>query len=530
MALHKRSVHALAGDNDRILPPAQGIPLGLRLGLTTSLIVTLVLGTLMILHQGREIKREWEAREDLLKESLPSLASDIERASTTDEIRQRLSLFQQSYVRRGYPDHQIVLLGGDGNIVASSLKNREADPPPKKLSASLPVTSSLLPGGRGMLTVWQDGSEFYADVSQRWRFLWVALGLTILCILISLQTANYFLVAKPFGKLLEGVRKMERGYWGTLEVPRGAWEMRWLAWRFRNLGTDLEGTVRRLVEAERRVLESSHLPGGANGRQVSRVDREDVLSERKDVSLRHEMEQHYLWDKCRLLESLNVRDPATLPIAREAWDRDSLSADRLGEKLLKARLEDAALRVLHPDVFEDLSRRMNEEVNTSRQKWIREREEEITRTLEEQGIPCVSVQHRVKHVGGIWKKMQAKGLSFQEVYDLFAFRIIVPREEDCYLALDAIHRMFTPQMLRFKDYIARPKPNGYRSIHTSVVDKPGRMFEVQIRSVDMHHEAEPDHWNYKSSATRGEDETQRRRSFLGKIRMALSFGPAKPGK
>jgi GTP pyrophosphokinase len=97
--------------------------------------------------------------------------------------------------------------------------------------------------------------------------------------------------------------------------------------------------------------------------------------------------------------------------------------------------------------------------------------------------------------------MQEKDLLIEEVHDLFAFRIIVSSHGDCYLALDTVHRLFEPEPFRFKDYIATPKANGYQSLHTSVCDRAGLVFEVQIRTADMHRAAEEGsaaHWRYRS--------------------------------
>jgi (p)ppGpp synthase/HD superfamily hydrolase len=98
--------------------------------------------------------------------------------------------------------------------------------------------------------------------------------------------------------------------------------------------------------------------------------------------------------------------------------------------------------------------------------------------------------------------MQEKNLRFEEVQDLLAFRIVVPTLDGCYLALNTIHRLFEPEPFRFKDYIAKPKANGYQSLHTSVRDQRGFVFEVQIRTVDMHHVAEEGlaaHWRYRAN-------------------------------
>ena len=102
--------------------------------------------------------------------------------------------------------------------------------------------------------------------------------------------------------------------------------------------------------------------------------------------------------------------------------------------------------------------------------------------------------------------MQEKNLTFEEVHDLLAFRIIVPSQDDCYLALNTVHRLFDPEPFRFKDYIAEPKANGYQSLHTSVRDRDGLVFEVQIRTVEMHHAAENGsaaHWRYRSRKSIG---------------------------
>jgi (p)ppGpp synthase/HD superfamily hydrolase len=125
----------------------------------------------------------------------------------------------------------------------------------------------------------------------------------------------------------------------------------------------------------------------------------------------------------------------------------------------------------------------------------------MRKMLKKHQLSCLEIQHRVKHVAGIWRKMRAKGLSWDQIHDIFAFRIIVSGEQECYLVLDAIHQHFEPLLLRFKDYIARPKANGYRSIHTCVRDLNNLIFEIQIRTVEMHKEAEGGvacHWQYKA--------------------------------
>ena len=128
-----------------------------------------------------------------------------------------------------------------------------------------------------------------------------------------------------------------------------------------------------------------------------------------------------------------------------------------------------------------------------------------------------ALQYRVKHPAGIWKKTLSKGLAIDQVHDIVAFRIIVRDEQDCYRALKAIHERFEPLLLRFKDYIAQPKENGYRSLHTCVRSPDGLVFESQIRTLAMHEQADGGdaaHWRYKATPVWSGDGAFRR-SFAG---------------
>lgn len=129
-------------------------------------------------------------------------------------------------------------------------------------------------------------------------------------------------------------------------------------------------------------------------------------------------------------------------------------------------------------------------LTSSRRKWLRDREAELKSALTEAGVKPRALQHRVKHLAGIWRKMKSKGLAIEQIHDIFAFRILLETEEECYLALSALHRRFEPLLLRFKDYIAEPKDNGYQSLHTCIRAPGGLVYEVQIRTVAMHEAAE----------------------------------------
>jgi ppGpp synthetase/RelA/SpoT-type nucleotidyltranferase len=490
----------------QLRPPNRRMSLGWSLGLSTALIVVLVMGILNSVQQWRDIRRDWKDRVTLLTESLVPMAADVEAATTLEEIRQRVSTFQQAYLMRGYTSYCFDLRDGEGRIIVSSSSTRDGDMPSWTLRASIPISSSLLPRGRGTLTVWQKDSKLKAEVERRWVFWLLDLGVAVLCILASLQLAHHYLVARPLRCLMESIRHMEMGYWRGVKIPSGAWEMQWLAYRFQQLGARLDETMQLLVQARRRACRDLHgspdrlAPGGTEDitclEDVSVPGEAPVLSD-KDA-LFQELGPQNLLDKCRFLECRSPLDPAAQALAREVWEKDVLEAERLCENGLKCRLENAAFRILNPEAFEQLTRDLRAMVSL-RKRWTRAREQEIRKVLERHQLSCLEIQHRVKHLAGIWRKMQAKGLSLDQIHDIFAFRIIVSEEQECYLVLDAIHQHFEPLLLRFKDYIARPKANGYKSIHTCVSGSDHFVFEVQIRTAEMHEEAEGAHWQYKAA-------------------------------
>jgi (p)ppGpp synthase/HD superfamily hydrolase len=296
---------------------------------------------------------------------------------------------------------------------------------------------------------------------------------------------------------------MEQGYWSGLEIPRAAWEMRWLAYRFRNLGTQLEETVRRLVEAERRTVAGLRTaPAPAPAARPAGEGPSQGASMQEEA-FRRRILRRYLVARCRFLESREPSDPAARAAAHEVWERDAHEAQRLGESPLKSRLEDAAFRILEPDAYADVSRRAAG-LTKSRRNWIRDREAELKAALAEAGVKPRALQHRVKHLAGIWRKMKSKGLAIEQIHDIFAFRILLETEEECYMALSALHHRFEALLLRFKDYIAEPKENGYQSLHTCIRAPGGLVYEVQIRTVTMHAQAEGGdaaHWKYKKDGS-----------------------------
>jgi len=195
--------------------------------------------------------------------------------------------------------------------------------------------------------------------------------------------------------------------------------------------------------------------------------------------------------------------PRQLQLAQETLDVYAPLANRLGIHRVKSELQDLGLRFAMPDVYEDLVRKVERRL-AERESYTAEVQEVLAGILAEYDLHG-TVSGRPKHFYSIWRKMQDQGIGFDQVYDLIAFRIIVEEVQDCYAALGAIHGRWTPIPGRFKDYVALPKPNLYRSLHTTVMGPQGQPMEVQIRTEEMHRIAEEGiaaHWRYKEK--RGE--------------------------
>ncbi|MFA6037266.1 MAG: GTP diphosphokinase [Legionellales bacterium] len=173
-------------------------------------------------------------------------------------------------------------------------------------------------------------------------------------------------------------------------------------------------------------------------------------------------------------------------------------ANRLGVGQMKWELEDLAFRYLQPDAYKNIARLL-EEKRLQREEYIENILNELNAALKEDKIDA-QVEGRVKHIYSIWRKMQKKNLDYHQIYDVRALRILVVDIKDCYAALGTVHRLWHPIPSEFDDYIARPKENGYRSLHTAVIGPQGKAVEIQIRTQQMHEESElgvASHWRYK---------------------------------
>lgn len=188
-------------------------------------------------------------------------------------------------------------------------------------------------------------------------------------------------------------------------------------------------------------------------------------------------------------------------IARETMDIYAPIAQRLGISKIKVELDDLSLKYLEPEVYKDLAEKIATK-KSERQAYIDSIVADVRFHIDEAGI-AAKIDGRIKHFFSIYKKMVNQNKTLDQIYDLFAVRIIVNSLKDCYAALGVIHEMYKPIPGRFKDYIAMPKPNMYQSLHTTLIGPKGQPFEIQIRTFEMHRTAEygiAAHWKYKEGA------------------------------
>jgi len=188
-------------------------------------------------------------------------------------------------------------------------------------------------------------------------------------------------------------------------------------------------------------------------------------------------------------------------IALETIEIYAPLANRLGIGWMKIELEDLSFKYLRPEDFLELKERIGQ-TRKEREKFIDDVSSDLTKALTQAGMKHFEVSGRPKHLWSIYRKMVDKGLAFEDIHDLIAFRIMVDTIGQCYEALGHIHALWRPIPGRFKDYIAMPKPNGYRSLHTTLFGPKGERIEVQIRTRDMHEIAESGiaaHWKYKQA-------------------------------
>jgi GTP pyrophosphokinase len=206
-------------------------------------------------------------------------------------------------------------------------------------------------------------------------------------------------------------------------------------------------------------------------------------------------------------------------VAREVFDIYAPLAHRLGIGHIKWELEDLSFRYLEPDQYKQIAKLLHER-RLDRERFISDVMNQLQNELQATGVDA-DISGRAKHIYSIWRKMQRKGLEFSQIYDVRAVRVLVPEMRDCYTALGIVHTLWRHIPKDFDDYIANPKENGYRSLHTAVIGPEGKVLEVQIRTHAMHEEAELGvcaHWKYKGTDVKsGSNHYEEKISWLRQV-------------
>ena len=264
----------------------------------------------------------------------------------------------------------------------------------------------------------------------------------------------------------------------------------------------LVALTRKLVQIQRaaRAAQVGHAKDGQRALQTERV-RKMLLAFSRDLRV-------VLLRLASRLQTLRwfaaAHRPCPPDLATESQQVFAPLANRLGIWQIKWEIEDLSFRFTQPHEYQRVARLVDEK-RAEREQGMQAAQAQLGALLAAAGLTA-EVQGRPKHLYSIWKKMQGKGLAFERVFDARALRVVVPDVAGCYAALARVHEAFAPVAGEFDDYIARPKPNGYQSLHTVVLGHDGRPLEVQIRTRAMHEHAEHGvaaHWMYKEAGVRG---------------------------
>lgn len=252
--------------------------------------------------------------------------------------------------------------------------------------------------------------------------------------------------------------------------------------------------VRFLVES---VSKLGHIRYSAEQRKVESLRRMflAIASDVRVVIIK-------LYDRLHNMETIHHLPPEKqIKIARETLELYAPLAYRLGFGELKGQLEDLAFPIVYPEEYKWVVAAV-EEKKSERERYLKKIVRILERELEQEHIPIIDINTRAKHYYSLWKKLLKYDMNLERIYDLSAVRVVVPDIANCYSVLGIIHKLWKPLPGRIKDYIALPKPNGYRSIHSTVIAEDERIIEIQIRTKAMHNAAENGvaaHWAYEAA-------------------------------
>ena len=256
------------------------------------------------------------------------------------------------------------------------------------------------------------------------------------------------------------------------------------------------------------VTKIGHLPTGSREERQVENYRKLLLSIAKDARVI----LIKLADRLHNMRTLDfMPEEKRRRIALETRDLYAPLAHRFGLAAMKAELEDLAFKFLEPEEYRNLARLILQK-RADREVLIAEMATPLMRRLKESGVVVHEVSGRPKHLWSIYKKMERREKTYDDIYDLYAIRVLVDSVPECYHALGVIHGAWTPLQERIKDYIAQPKSNGYQSLHTTVFGPTGTLFEIQIRTMEMHRTADygiAAHWRYKEGDRKRGDELDR---------------------
>ncbi len=240
-------------------PPARRfLSLGWKLALSTTLLISIVMGVISVSQQLIDLKNERKVQQELLQLSLTPLVVRLESAPTLDAMRRYVNEFHEAYVKKGYPVHHVMLNDMAEQQTISTLDTSANDSMlddenKDYFRVDIPIISPLFEGGKGNMVVIKDNS-YHTDATRRSWLLWLAhFTVTVGVVCFFLVMITYYQVTRPINRLVQAVKKMEQGYWGPIDIGEGAWEIRWLTWRFGNMVQEVQNTMKHLLEAERKA-------------------------------------------------------------------------------------------------------------------------------------------------------------------------------------------------------------------------------------------------------------------------------------
>ncbi|MGE3320466.1 MAG: GTP diphosphokinase [Candidatus Berkiella sp.] len=328
------------------------------------------------------------------------------------------------------------------------------------------------------------------------------------CLRQGLLTAETLITLEPDIATLQAAVVYFAAHYGELSIE--------------DIQSALGKEVATLVEGVIQITTHTHQAKGQGGTKQDNL-RRMLLAVVEDVRV----VLIKLAERITSLRAANqLEKEARQALALETRDIYAPLANRLGIGQIKWELEDFAFRYLEPDAYKHIAKLLDEK-RLDREVYVKNVIETIKTSLEKEGIQA-EVSGRVKHIYSIWRKMLRKNLDFQDIYDVRAVRVLVPEVRDCYGALGIVHSLWQHIPKEFDDYIATPKENNYRSLHTAVIGPEGRTLEIQIRTVDMHQEAElgvAAHWLYKEGGKL--DATYQKR--LNSLRQILDWSEQEEG-